>query len=444
MGNEFAYRRQQLISQLTPNSIVILSAAKSQFQDYSKKYLFCQDSDFYYLTGLNEPALMVILRGDGKDDYQYILFHLPKNNEAEIWTGKRVGQIDYEQNYGADNAYSLVMLDKVMPDLLVNRRSIYFLIGKDTWLDSKVIYWLNKTRRMADKVSYSVERSGIVFPNAFYDLSPLIQEARLLKSKNEIRKIREVTSISAKAHGYLMRYCRVGLRESQLEAKFIHECMQFGCRTTAYPTIVGGGINACTLHYMDNNEILKDGDLVLIDGGGEMDFYAADITRTIPVNGKFTSSQRSIYELVLAAQVAGIAEVIPGNVWSRVQHVILEILVTGLVELGILTGNIDKLIQERKYQPYYMHRSGHWLGLDVHDVGKYHNNGEYRVFEPSMVLTVEPGLYLTGVGLDSKWQGIGIRIEDDILVTEKGYEVLSHEAPKTIEDIEALMLETNL
>ena len=360
----------------------------------------------------------------------YIMFNQPNDPEAEIWNGKRAGQAGACKEYLADKAYDIAKLDAELPLLLANQQVIYFSIGAKTETDQQVNKWLNAAKR---------NRETTCVPDTIIDLKPILHELRLFKSTQEIEYMRQAAQISASGHLKLMQNCQAGLLEYQLEAIFNAHCLQHGCRGLAYSSIVAGGNNSCTLHYIANDQMLRAGDLVLVDAGGEYNYYAADITRTFPVNGKFSPEQKLLYNLVLQAQLAGIEQVKPGNTWDRVQETMVQIIVTGLVELKILTGDVKQLIKDNAYKKFYMHSSGHWLGMDVHDVGKYKLQGKWRKFEPGMVLTVEPGIYIANAlsGIDKKWFGIGIRIEDDVLVTKDGNEVLSASAPKQIAEIES-------
>jgi Xaa-Pro aminopeptidase len=426
--DEYVTRRNKLAAQMRNGSIAILSGAAIKIRNHDADHPFRQDSNFYYFTGFSEPNAVFALSKDAKGNILFVLFNQSSDPSAEVWTGKRVGQDDACKIYKADESYDITNIDKIMPDLFSGKQTIYYPLGSDDSLDLKVLDWLKKSRN----------KTSSFVPDTLTDILPFIHELRLFKSDQELEFMRKAAIISAHAHLELMQTCKPGMHEYQLEAIFNAKCLDAGCRALAYNSIVASGNNACTLHYTANDQKLMAGDLVLVDAGGEYNNYASDITRTFPVNGKFTEPQRLIYQLVLDAQLAGIAEVKPGNTWDRVQIVILEILVKGLVKLGILIGDYKQLIKDGEYKKFYMHSSGHWLGLDVHDAGKYKINGQWRKFEPGMVLTVEPGIYISNnaIGIDSKWLGIGVRIEDDVLVTKKGHEVLSSAAPKSIEEIE--------
>ena len=428
---EYQARRKALAAKLPEQSIAVVAAAKEAHRNGDAHYRFRQDSDFYYLTGFNEPdALLLITSGL---ESQSILFNRPKNPAEEQWTGKRLGQQGAVDYLGMDLAFSLDNLKQELVDLLIGKEKIYYSFGKNVLLEQQIMDAIMTVK--------SQVRRGIKAPTSINDLEPFISEQRLFKSEAEIALMRRAAEISVAAHKRAMRMCAQVKNEYELEAELTYEFSRQGCRSVAYDSIVGGGENACILHYTANNKPLKSGDLVLIDAGGEYENYAADITRTFPVNGVFSKEQCAIYELVLKAQKAGIAAIKPGAAWNSVQLIMVRILTAGLCELGLLQGEIDELISKEAYKPFYMHNSGHWLGLDVHDAGHYKINNEWRPLEPGMVLTVEPGLYISKdiPKVDKKWWDIGVRIEDDVLVTATGHDVLTADLPVDVEDIEALM-----
>jgi len=432
---ELRRRRRRLLAALGPGGLALLAAAPERVRNGHTHYPYRQSSDFSYLTGFPEPEAMLVLV-PGRKEGEAVLFCRPRDAERELWEGGRAGTEGAVARYGADQAFPISALDTELPKLIADRDRLHYPLARDADLDLKVMGWIQQVRAQA--------RAGIRAPTALINLDALLHEERLIKDKAEIKLMRQAARVSAEAHRRVMRFCRPGCWEYELEAEFARACAAGGARHLAYPTIVGGGANACTLHYAENGQRLQDGDLVLIDAGGEFEGYAADITRTYPVNGRFTPPQRELYELVLAAQAAAIAKVVPGNRWIEPHEAAVKTLTRGLVELGLLKGGrkaVPKLIREEAYKPYFMHRTGHWLGMDVHDVGDYKREGDWRRFEPGMVLTVEPGLY---VALDReeappRFRGIGIRIEDDVLVTPEGREVLSHQAPKTVAEIEDWM-----
>lgn len=427
---EYQMRRQTLAANLPVGAIAIIPAADEVSRNGDAHYPFRQDSDFYYLTGFNEPeAVLIILAGENSQSY---LFNRPRDPAKEQWTGKRLGQDGALDELGIDSAYPIDSFSQRLPDFLENKSSIYYSIGRYPHRYEQV---LSALLQVKGKI-----RRGVQAPEAVHDLEPLLSEMRLFKSEAEIALMRRAAEISIAGHKRAIRTCMSLGHEYQLEAELLYEFFSGGCRAVAYEPIVGSGANACVLHYNANNQPLKKGELVLIDAGAEFANYAADITRTFPVNGHFNNEQRAIYELVLKAQKAGISCVKPGVAWNKVQETMVRILTEGLLELGILQGQVDKLLADEAYKPFYMHTSGHWLGLDVHDVGRYKIDGEWRKLEPGMVLTVEPGLYISAgmPGVDKRWWNIGVRIEDDILVTVGGHENLTAALPVDVEEIEAL------
>lgn len=435
--SEFLRRRKELMEYMGPNSIAILPSAPVQTRNRDVDYAYRQDSDFQYLSGFPEPeAVMVLI--PGRPHGEFVMFCRERDRLMETWHGYREGQEGVMKNYGADDAFPIGDIDDILPGLIEGKHKVYYAMGCNLDFDHQVMEWINIIRSKA--------RAGAIPPDEFVALDHQLHDMRLYKSKAEIAVMREAGEISAQAHINAMKVCKPGMYEYELEAEYLYQYAKSGCSYSAYPSIVGGGKNACILHYVDNDCELKDGDLVLIDAGGELEGYAADITRTFPVNGKFSREQKQLYELVLKSQLAAIEKVKPGNHWNDPHETVIRILVEGMVELGILKGNVNKLIETEAYAPFYMHRTGHWLGMDVHDVGDYKVGGEWRVFEPGMVLTVEPGIYIAPdqKNVAAKWKGIGIRIEDDVLVTKDGNEVLTKNVPKTVKEIEALMAGTKV
>lgn len=428
---EFPRRRKRLMNMMGDESIAIIPTAAIRIRNRDVEYPYRPDSDFLYLTGFPEPEAVAVLIPD-RSSGEYVLFCRERDAKMETWNGRRAGLEGARKLYGADDAFPISDLDDILPGLLEDRERIYYTMGQDPTYDQRVVGWVNQVRRK--------ERAGVSAPDEFIALTHLLHDMRLYKSRREIQAIRRAAKISAAAHRRAMQICVPGMTEYQIEAELIHEFMRRGARSPAYPPIVGGGANGCILHYTQNSAGLKDGDLLLIDAGAEYDGYASDVTRTFPVGGEFNPEQREIYEIVLAAQIAAIDEVRPGNLWNDPHDAAVRVLTEGLVSLGILHGRIRTLIKEQAYAEYYMHRTGHWLGMDVHDVGDYKLEGHWRMLEPGMVMTIEPGLYFPPRrGLRKKWWNIGIRIEDDVLVTGDGCEVLSSDAPKSVDDIEALM-----
>ncbi len=428
----YSRRRKRLMQSMGTNSIAILPTTSVKVRNRDVHYPYRPDSDFYYLTGFHEPEAIIVLI-PGRKTGEFILFCREHDPTTALWNGSMVGLDEACKSYGADDAFPIEDMDDILPRLLEDRKRVYYTMGSQPEFDVHLTEWLNQVREKS--------RSGITPPDEIIVLEHLIHEMRLFKDRHEISTMRNAARISAIAHIRAMRQCQPGKMEYQLEADIIHEFMSNGCREPAYPSIVGGGNNACTLHYIENKSVLADGDLVLIDAGAEYQGYAGDITRTFPVNGRFSPTQKALYEVVLKAQLAAIAKVQPGNHWNDPHLAAVRVLTRGLIQLGILKGEYRQLIKEEAYRRFYMHRTGHWLGMDVHDVGDYKVDGIWRLLEPGMTLTVEPGLYIPAGsrGVAKKWWGSGIRIEDDVLVTRKGCEILSKAAPKTIADIEALM-----
>lgn len=441
-ASEFAERRQRLLAKLGDNAIAIIQSSSVVIRNRDADFPFRQDSDFLYLTGFNEPDAVAVFI-PGRAEGEYILFCQAKDPMMERWTGKRAGVEGVVNDYGADQAFPIGELDKQIIKLLSGRTEVHYRIGVDTEFDLKVLSWLNVLRRQV--------RNGVAAPDTFKVLDTLVHEMRLFKSPAEAAMMRHSAKTAARAHRRAMQVCRPGLFEFEVQAEIEREFRKDGMEPS-YTSIVGGGENACILHYVENRAELKSGDLLLIDAGSEHQGYASDITRTFPINGRFSLEQGQLYQLVLDAQQAAIAAVKPGNNWDAPHQAAVRTLTAGLVELGLLQGEVDELIQEppkpedgsaakeAPYRQFYMHKTGHWLGLDVHDVGDYKIKGEWRTLEPGMVLTVEPGLYISPAdNVDPKWWNIGIRIEDDVLVTADGCEVLTAGVVKEIAAIEALM-----
>jgi len=427
---EYQARRQRLSALMPAGCLAIIPGNTLSVRNNDAHYRFRQDSDFYYLTGFEEPDAVLVLEA-GKNAQSY-LFNLPRDMAKEQWNGRRLGQERAADVLGISRAFSIEVFSQELQALMADKKSIYWSIGRYPDIDR--ICW-QSVQALKEKV-----RRGVVAPETFVDVSPMIAEMRLFKSEAELALMRKAASISVEAHKSAMRECSSVHYEYELEAVLTYAFAKNGCRAPAYDPIVGGGANTCILHYTENNQPLKAGDLVLIDAGGEFQNYAADITRTFPVNGRFSEAQRLIYELVLKAQRAGIATVKPGVFWHEIQAVMVNIITEGLCALGILKGNVAELVEQEAYKPFYMHNSGHWLGLDVHDAGQYKFNNEWRALEPGMVLTVEPGIYIAeGVSSDKRWWNIGIRIEDDIAVTKNGHENLTGALPVEIDEIEALI-----
>jgi len=428
---EFSRRRRQLMNMMGKGSIAIIPNSTEQVRNRDVEYPFRADSDFFYLTGFDEPdavAVLVPRRRHG----EYLLFCRERNPDMETWTGPRAGTEGATGQFGADDAFPVSDIDEILPGLIEDCEQVFYTMGARPEFDKNVMEWINRIRQGS--------RQGARTPDRIVALEHLLHDMRLYKSPSELRSMRMAARVTCKAHQRAMRSCRPGQFEYQVEAELLHEFHAAGMMP-AYPSIVGGGRNGCILHYTRNRDRLEDKTLLLVDAGAEHDCYAADVTRTFPVNGRFTPAQSALYQVVLDAQLAAISQVRAGNHWNDPHEAAVRVLTRGLVKLGILKGRTATLIRNEAYRRFYMHRTGHWLGMDVHDVGDYKVDEQWRVLEPGMVLTVEPGLYIPAgsKGVARKWWDIGIRIEDDVLVTRKEPEVLSAAAPKTIAEIEALM-----
>ncbi|WP_017938089.1 Xaa-Pro aminopeptidase [Zestomonas thermotolerans] len=432
--SEYARRRKALMAQMEPNSIAILPAAPVYIRNRDVEHVYRQDSDFQYLSGFPEPEAVLVLI-PGREHGEYILFCRERDPERELWDGLRAGQEGAIRDYGADDAFPIGDIDDILPGLIEGRERVYYSIGSNQEFDQRLMEWINVIRSKA--------RQGAQPPKEYVALDPLLHDMRLYKSAAEVKVMREAAAISARAHIRAMQASRPGLYEYHLEAELDYEFRKGGAKMPAYGSIVAAGRNACILHYRENDAPLRDGDLVLIDAGCEIDCYASDITRTFPVNGRFSPEQKAIYELVLEANLEAMKYIAPGRHWNEAHEATVRVITAGLVRLGLLQGEVDELIASEAYRTFYMHRAGHWLGMDVHDVGDYKVGGEWRVLEPGMTMTVEPGIYIAPDNdkVARKWRGIGVRIEDDVLVTRSGCEVLTSGVPKSVEEIEALMAE---
>jgi Xaa-Pro aminopeptidase len=425
-----AQHRKQLMRMMGEGSIAILPSAPVLLRNRDVEHGFRQDSDFYYLSGFPEPESVIVLV-PGRKQGQYILFCRDRDKKKETWDGRRYGPEGAVEHFGADEAYPIAELEDILPELMEHCESVYYTIGLNPEFDKHVMNCVNNLRSKA--------RGGTHVPYEFVSLDYLLHDMRLFKHREELRLMRKSAKIAAHAHINAMKACKPGMYEYQLEAELLYHFQHNGAGW-AYPSIVGGGANSCILHYTENNQLLNEGEMVLIDAGAEYQGYASDITRTFPVNGRFNVAQREIYELVLEAQEAAFKKVMPGNHWNDPHEAAVRVLTRGMVELGMLKGNVRSLIKEQAYTRFYMHRTGHWLGMDVHDVGDYKVDDEWRMLEKGMVLTVEPGLYVpAGIRGVKRWWNIGVRIEDDVAVTKDGHEILSAGLPRTCEEIEAVM-----
>ena len=431
MSAEFARRRRQLMRLMGKDAIAILPAAPPRTRNADNEYNYRQDSDFYYLTGFGEPEAVAVLLPE-RSPAEYVLFVRERNPEREIWDGKRAGPAGARSEYGADDAFPITDIDEILPGLMEQRSRVYHTMGRYPDFDQRIAAWVNTLRAQA--------RAGRHPPQEFVALDHVLHDMRLYKSRAELAIMRRSGRIAAQAHIRAMQQCRPGMMEYEIMAELVHEFGRHGADVSYHP-IVGGGANSCVLHYRDNDARLNDGELLLIDAGCELDYYASDITRTFPVNGRYTPEQRAIYEVVLEAQHAAFAKVRPGNHWNEPHDAAVRAITQGLVRLGLLKGSVAGLIKDGAYRKFFMHRTGHWLGMDVHDVGDYKVGEEWRVFEPGMTLTVEPGVYIPAGtrGVSKKFWNIGVRIEDDVAVTRTGCEVLTAGVPTDPDAIEALM-----
>ncbi|XQW83921.1 Xaa-Pro aminopeptidase [Thalassotalea piscium] len=434
--SEFVARRQRFFEQMTDNSVAVFFAGKEVTRSNDTDYLFCQDKNFLYLTGFFEPdAILVMVKNETN---QSLLFCREKDPLQEVWHGKRVGAEAAKSKYCFEQTFNLVEFDHVFTEVLANKSQLWFCHSINTTDEALVKECLSRVKGQS--------RQGILAPTTLVDCSSLIAEMRLIKSAAEINIMKQINLISGKAHQRAMVACHPGLYEFQIEAELLYEFARHGARHAAYNCIVAGGDNGNILHYTENDQPLVEGDLLLIDAGGELHGYAADITRTFPINGQFSSAQKKLYQLVLSAQEQAIAIIKPGVTLAQLNDLVCEVLTKGLLSLGILTGDYQQLIDDKACKQYFIHGLGHWLGLDVHDVGNYQveNKRQLRPFEAGMVLTIEPGLYIPqeATEVDEQWRGIGIRIEDNILVTDLGHENLTVNTPKSVEAIEALMANT--
>ena len=425
----FSRRRTQLAERIG-KGVAIVPTAPERTRNRDAHYPYRYDSYFYHLTGFTEPeAVAVVIAGDSP---RSLLFCREKNEEREIWDGFRHGPAAAKERFAFDEAHAIDQLDKLMPDLLADQPVVYAHLGADAVWDARVLGWVNAVRDRA--------RTGVAAPRDIADVHTVLDDLRLIKDEDELATMRRAAAISTGAHLRAMRSARPGGTEYQVEAELLHEFRRLGAQSPAYTSIVAAGANACVLHYVNNDATLKDGDLLLIDAGCELDGYASDITRTFPVNGRFSGPQKAVYELVLAAQAAAIAEVRPGNAWNAPHDAAVMVLAQGFLDLKLLTGSLAQVLETESYRQFYMHRTGHWLGLDVHDAGDYKRDGQWRALQPNMVLTVEPGCYIRpGAGVPDAFVNIGVRIEDDVVVTSTGCEILTSTAPKSVAEIEATM-----
>ena len=429
-NKEFVRRRKQLLTMVGDGGIAILPAAPVRTRTRDIEHRYRQDSDFYYLTGFEEPDAVAVL-APGRDNGEYRLFCRDRNKEKERWDGSRAGPDGAVELHGADDAFPIDDIDDILPGIIESCPRVYYTMGMYSDFDARVTDWVKSLRGR--------ESRGVHTPQEFVALDHLLHDMRLYKSRTEVSAMRRAARVAVNAHKRAMKFVRPGLMEYEVEAEFIHEFRRNDA-WVSYSPIVGGGANGCTLHYVENNAELRGGDLLLIDAGCELDYYASDITRTFPVNGRFTPEQRAVYEIVLEAQLAAIDKVRRDNHWNDPHDAAVKVITKGLKKLGLLEGTLPRLLKDGAYREYYMHRTGHWLGMDVHDVGDYKVGDEWRLFEPGMALTVEPGIYLPASRkIPAKFRNIGIRIEDDVVVSSNGADVLSKGLVKEPDAVEALM-----
>jgi Xaa-Pro aminopeptidase len=429
--DEFARRRRQLMKMMGKASIMILPTAAEKSRNSDVSYHYRPDSDFFYLTGFAEPeAVAVLIPGRAQGDY--VLFVRDRDPARETWDGRRAGPEGATRDHGAGDAFPVADLDDILPGLMEHCSRVYYTMGLHAEFDQRVIGWVNRLKAQA--------RTGVRPPQEFIALDHLLHDMRLFKSRPELDVMRHAAGIAVAAHRRAMSFARPGRMEYEVMAELLHEFRRNNADISYHP-IVGGGSNSCILHYHENSEPLRDGELLLIDAGCEYELYASDITRTFPINGRFTPEQRAVYEVVLQAQHAAIDKARPGNHWNEPHDAAVKVITQGLLKLGILKGKLSTLIRDGEYRRFFMHRTGHWLGMDVHDVGDYKLGEQWRLFEPGMVLTVEPGIYIPAGsrGVAKRWWNIGIRIEDDVAITRDGNEVLTQELVKDADGIETLM-----
>ncbi|MDH3788262.1 MAG: aminopeptidase P N-terminal domain-containing protein [Xanthomonadales bacterium] len=428
---EYARRRRQLMRMAGEESLVILQAAPARLRNNDVYFPYRQDSDFLYLTGFREPDALLVLLPEEKDG-RSILFCRERDPEREMWDGRMVGLEAAVSEYGMDEAYDISEADERLRDLLRDMDRIYYDLGRDPLFDQKLIGWLNTIRGQARKTFHA--------PEEIHALDHMLHDMRVYKSREELSVMRRSAKVAIEAHQHAMQVCEPGLNEADIHACLAHTFTRHQCEPSYLP-IVGGGANACILHYIANNQLLNDGDLLLIDAGAEYDGYASDITRTFPVNGKFSSEQRALYDVVLAAQQAAINEARAGEQWQDVHDAAIHVATEGMIELGILEGTVEEQLETKGYKRFYIHNTGHWLGLDVHDVGEYTIDGHSRELEPGMVMTIEPGIYIGPEEESVKpcWRGVGIRIEDNIAITQDKPRILTDGLARTPDEVEALM-----
>jgi len=422
--------RRQRLAQALPGAVAVIPTSPERARNRDTHYPYRYDSYFHYLTGFQEPEAVLVIVADAAP--RSILFCRERNAERETWDGFRHGPEGARERFGFDEAQPIAQLDEAMSALLADRAALWYPVGADPEWDARAMRWLNAVRAKA--------RSGVAAPQQLHDVRAPLDDMRLVKDAQELAVMRKAAAISAGAHRRAMQATRPGRNEYEIEAELLYEFRRNGAQFPAYWPIVAGGANSCVLHYVSNDAPLADGALLLIDAGCELDGYAADITRTFPINGRYSGAQCEVYELVLAAQRAAMDKVRAGNAWNEPHDAAVRVLAQGMLDLKLLAGSLDAVLEKETYKRFYMHRTGHWLGMDVHDAGEYKRAGQWRALAPGMTLTVEPGLYLRAADdVPEALRDIGVRIEDDVLVTEGGCEVLTAAAPKAVAEIEALM-----
>ncbi|MED5462964.1 MAG: aminopeptidase P N-terminal domain-containing protein [Pseudomonadota bacterium] len=428
--SEFAKRRKTLMRMIGEDGIAILPSAPVRMRSRDVQYRFRQDSNFYYLTGFAEPDAVAIFV-PGRDNGEYVLFCRERDRQKEQWDGSRAGPDGVVASYDANDAFPIDDIDDILPGILETRNRVYCTLGAYSDFDQRIMEWVKTLKNRAS--------SEIRTPHEFVALDHVVHDMRLYKSRAEISALRKAAKIAVQAHRRAISSIRPGLFEYEVEAEYLREFRRHNA-TISYTPIVGSGANACTLHYIDNCGRLRDGDLILIDCGCEYDYYVSDVTRTMPVNGIFSPEQRAIYEIVLEAQLAAIEKTVIGNHWNDPHDAAVRVITKGLKKIGLLDGTLQSLIRDEAYREYFMHRTGHWLGMDVHDVGDYKVGDEWRILESGMVTTIEPGIYIsTSRKVPAKWRNIGVRIEDDVAVTTDGPDILSKGLAKTPDEVEALI-----
>jgi Xaa-Pro aminopeptidase len=428
-------RLTEFLEKMEPSSVAVFAGAHEIRRNQDTDFEFRQDTDFYYLTRLNEPDCVAVL-APSHPEHKYVLFVRPRKREEEIWTGLRTGVEGAVRDYGADAAYDIAQINEILPKYLQNVHKLYYRFGQNQAFDLKMITMIKHIR---EKV-----RGGVYAPTTIIDPITVVHEMRLRKSEEDLNNLRRAAAISAEGHVAAMKHCKPGMYEYELEALVEYVFRKSGATGVGYPSIVGSGFNTTILHYNTNNDRVKDGDLVLIDAGAEYNLFTGDITRTFPANGKFTKAQQAIYEVVLNANKSVIQMVKPGESFMKLHEHCVDVVTQGLIDIGLLSGSLKDNVEKKAYEKFFMHRTGHWLGMDVHDVGRYKLDDDWRKIEPGMVFTVEPGVYIAAgaENVPEEFFNIGVRIEDDVVVTQNGFEVVTAGVPKEPKEIEATMKES--